>query len=60
MIQYEAGALAPEQVKGLTGMGHALREGQRWGNMQVVIWDFASGKVEAGSDPRGEGKGLVY
>jgi len=25
-----------------------------------VTWDFASGKVEAASDPRGEGGGMVY
>ena len=42
-------------------MGHQLKEGsRRWGNMQVVTWDYASGKVEAASDPRGEGEGLVY
>jgi len=28
--------------------------------MQVVTWDYASGKVDAASDPRGEGTGLVY
>jgi hypothetical protein len=28
--------------------------------MQVITWDFASGKVEAASDPRGEGEGLIY
>ncbi len=60
VVQYEAGALTPEQVKGLTDRGHTLREGQRWGNMQVVLWDYASGEVEAASDPRGFGKGLVY
>ncbi len=42
-------------------MGHTLRvSGRQWGNMQVITWDFASGKVEAASDPRGEGVGLVY
>ncbi|MGH8241447.1 MAG: gamma-glutamyltransferase, partial [Steroidobacteraceae bacterium] len=60
IIQYEKGALTPEQIAGLKEKGHALREGQHWGNMQVVIWDYATGQVEAGSDPRGEGKGLVY
>jgi hypothetical protein len=28
--------------------------------MQVITWDFASGRVEAASDPRGAGEGLVY
>ncbi len=40
-------------------MGHKLRLSNRqWGNMQVITWDFANGKVEAASDPRGEGEGL--
>ncbi len=60
VIQYEAGALTPEQVKALQERGHTLREGQRWGNMQVVIWDYATGDVDAASDPRGQGKGFVY
>jgi gamma-glutamyltranspeptidase/glutathione hydrolase len=60
VIQYEAGALTPEQVKALQERGHTLREGQRWGNMQVVIWDYATGEVDAASDPRGQGKGFVY
>jgi gamma-glutamyltranspeptidase/glutathione hydrolase len=45
----------------LQSKGQKLQEGSRqWGNMQVVTWDFASGKVEAASDPRGVGEGLVY
>lgn len=60
VIQYEAGALTPEQIKALQDMGHTLRQGQRWGNMQVVIWNYATGEVDAASDPRGQGKGFVY
>jgi gamma-glutamyltranspeptidase / glutathione hydrolase len=60
VIQYEAGSLTPEQVKALQALGHTLRQGQRWGNMQVVIWDYATGEVDAASDPRGQGKGFVY
>jgi hypothetical protein len=26
----------------------------------VVVWDYKTGKVEAASDPRGAGVGLVY
>jgi gamma-glutamyltranspeptidase/glutathione hydrolase len=60
-VDYEPGALAPEEIKALQDMGHALKLGERqWGNMQVITWDFASGKVDAASDPRGEGEGLVY
>ena len=60
-VQYEQGALNDSEIAALQAMGHKLKvSGRQWGNMQVVTWDFASGKVEAASDPRGEGEGLVY
>ena len=60
-IGYEPGALTDAEIAKLQSIGHKLRLSTRqWGNMQVVTWDFASGKVEAASDPRGEGEGLVY
>jgi gamma-glutamyltranspeptidase/glutathione hydrolase len=61
VLEYEKGALASSEVTRLEAMGHKLEEGSRtWGNMQVITWDFASGKVEAAADPRGEGEGLIY
>jgi len=61
VLQFETDALSPEERKELEARGHTLREGnRRWGNMQVVTWDFKTGKVEAASDPRGAGVGLVY
>ncbi|MGC1521149.1 MAG: gamma-glutamyltransferase [Steroidobacteraceae bacterium] len=61
VIDYEAGALTDTEIQELSAMGHTLKvSGRRWGNMQVITWDFASGKVAAASDPRGEGVGLVY
>ena len=61
VIQYEPGAFTPELVKALTDRGHKLREGgRRWGNLQVVLWDYATGVVEAASDPRGVAAGMVY
>ncbi len=61
VVEYEPGALTDGEIKELQGMGHPLElSGRRWGNMQVITWDFATGKVEAASDPRGEGAGLVY
>jgi gamma-glutamyltranspeptidase / glutathione hydrolase len=60
-VGYEQGALSDSEITKLQSMGHTLRLSNRqWGNMQVITWDFASGKVEAASDPRGEGEGLVY
>jgi gamma-glutamyltranspeptidase / glutathione hydrolase len=60
VVRYEPGALSAEEVAGLKALGHALNEGRTWGNMQVVTWDYASGQVQAASDPRGIGAGLVY
>ena len=61
VIQYEPGAFSDVQAKALADRGHKLQlAGRQWGNLQVVLWDYASGSVEAGSDPRGVGAGLVY
>jgi gamma-glutamyltranspeptidase / glutathione hydrolase len=61
LVDYEKGALSADEIARLQAMGHTLKEsGRRWGNMEVITWDYATGKVEAASDPRGEGEGLVY
>ena len=61
VVDYEKGAFSQSEIKALEAKGQKLAEARRqWGNMQVVTWDFASGRVEAASDPRGEGEGLVY
>ncbi len=61
VVDYEKGALSDTEIARLQAMGHTLKEGgRRWGNMEVITWDYATGKVEAASDPRGEGEGLVY
>lgn len=60
VISYEPDAFTSGQVQALSDRGHKLREGRKWGNLEVVTWDYATGDVEAASDPRGEGKGLVY
>jgi gamma-glutamyltranspeptidase/glutathione hydrolase len=61
VVDYEKGALSADEIARLQAMGHSLKESsRRWGNMEVITWDYASGKVEAASDPRGEGEGLVY
>jgi gamma-glutamyltranspeptidase/glutathione hydrolase len=60
-VDYEQGALTDAEIKELQAMGHTLHVSSRqWGNMEVITWDYATGKVEAASDPRGEGVGLVY
>jgi gamma-glutamyltranspeptidase / glutathione hydrolase len=61
VVQYESGAFSAEERAALEKRGHNLEEAQRrWGNMEVVTWDYATGKVEAASDPRGDGEGRVY
>jgi gamma-glutamyltranspeptidase / glutathione hydrolase len=61
VVDYEPDALNADEVKALESKGHKLEASSySWGNMQVVTWDYVSGKVEAASDPRGIGTGLVY
>jgi gamma-glutamyltranspeptidase/glutathione hydrolase len=61
VLQFESDALNLDERKQLEARGHTLKEGTRkWGNLQVVTWDYKSGRVEAASDPRGAGVGLVY
>jgi len=60
-VDYEQGALTDKEIRELQAMGHGLKlSGRQWGNMQVITWDYATGKIEAASDPRGEGEGMVY
>jgi gamma-glutamyltranspeptidase/glutathione hydrolase len=59
-IMVESGALTPEEKAALEARGHRIREGREWGNTQAITWDYASGRVDAASDPRGFGAGLVY
>ena len=61
VIEFEPGALSADERAQLEARGHTLKEGSRkWGNTQVVTWDYKTGKVEAASDPRGVGEGMVY
>jgi gamma-glutamyltranspeptidase/glutathione hydrolase len=56
-VSYESDALTPDQQAALRALGHVVKEsGREYGNMQAVVWDRASGAVEAASDPRGEGR----
>ncbi|MFW2404194.1 MAG: gamma-glutamyltransferase [Gammaproteobacteria bacterium] len=60
-ISFEAGALAEGEQARLEEMGHDVREVRRpFGNMNVVTWDFATGEVEAATDPRAKIEGRVY
>lgn len=54
-IEYEPGAFSKEWVEALRAKGHTVQEGKRrWGNMQAVFVNRASGEAIAEGDPRGK------
>jgi gamma-glutamyltranspeptidase/glutathione hydrolase len=60
VVRYEPNAFSDDELKILAAQGDVLEPtAYRWGNFQAVIWDRVAGKVEAASDPRGEGGGVV-
>ncbi len=60
VVRYEGGAFSEEELKTLSAQGDTLQAtSYRWGNFQAVIWNRATGAVEAAADPRGEGAGVV-
>jgi gamma-glutamyltranspeptidase/glutathione hydrolase len=60
-ISYEKGAITDEEKAGLETRGHKLVElRSTYGNMQVVTFDKTTREVQAASDPRGAGAGMVY
>jgi gamma-glutamyltranspeptidase / glutathione hydrolase len=59
-IEFESGALGSDVLLELARRGHALAPQLRpFGNMQAVLWDRREGRVEAASDPRGNGHAVV-
>ncbi len=59
-LTYEVAALTADEVAELKRRGHDLRARDSWGNLQVVIYDAATGKVSSASDPRGVGTAGLY
>lgn len=52
-VLFEPGALTDAQRSALEAKGHVLNEAERsWGNMQLVLWHRADGRIEAANDPR--------
>jgi gamma-glutamyltranspeptidase/glutathione hydrolase len=57
VIAYEQRALTGHDIGALRALGHDLRAvGRDYGDMHVVTWEYASGAVNAASDPRGIGE----
>lgn len=59
LVRYERGSLNDNLYGELILRGHFLDEQDRWGNMQVVLWERASNTLDAASDPRGIGQAKV-
>lgn len=60
IVSYEQDAIDDADRAALERSGYQLRIVRgRYGNMQAVTRDKLTGKIEAVSDPRGEGLGLV-
>ncbi len=60
VVEYEQGALNTDDLKGLTAMGHQLKEARYlYGDMQAVEWNKISHQLTAASDRRGEGRAVV-
>jgi gamma-glutamyltranspeptidase/glutathione hydrolase len=59
-IQFEFNSLFENEKSILVGKGHQLNEMPRsYGNMHAIIWHQKNNKVEAASDPRGEGLAVI-
>ena len=53
-VELEPDAFPPELLESLQRRGHKVETGRRkWGNMQAVFFNRATGRVSAASDPRG-------
>lgn len=60
VVAYEARAISADEARALQDLGHRLEAVRgAYGNMQVVAWYKKTGKLEAASDPRGEGGAIV-
>ncbi|MCR4300887.1 MAG: gamma-glutamyltransferase [Sulfuricaulis sp.] len=59
-VVHESDAFSEEVARALRQFGHRLESVRgRYGNMQVVAWYKKDNRMEAASDPRGEGAAVV-
>lgn len=59
-LSYEPGAFDERTIRQLAEMGHSLKERKAlYGNMQIVAWYKKLRRLQAASDPRGEGAAWV-
>lgn len=59
-VELESGALTASDQRALEALGHRLDLLERpIGDMQAIHWNRAEGRVQAASDPRGEGHAVA-
>lgn len=59
-VDYEPGALTADELLALAVRGYTpIERAEGYGNMHLVAWFRKAGRVEAASDPRGEGAAVV-
>ena len=60
VVEYEPGAFSADQTRELAARGHELTlRAAGYGNMQAIAWYKKTKRVEAASDPRGEGRAAL-
>jgi len=60
-VEYEPGTFNTEEIHGLENLGYKLKPvSSGYGNMQAVVWYRKTNRVEAASDPRGDGGTWVH
>jgi gamma-glutamyltranspeptidase/glutathione hydrolase len=60
VVEYEKGAIMPNELIGLVAMGHQMKEARySYGDMQAVQWNKSTHRLTAASDRRGEGQAVV-
>ncbi|WP_017942991.1 MULTISPECIES: gamma-glutamyltransferase [unclassified Thioalkalivibrio] len=60
-VEHETGAFDAELRGQLVARGHQLVPQVRpFGDMHAILWELGDGRLEAASDPRGEGEARVF
>ncbi|AHE99768.1 gamma-glutamyltransferase [Thioalkalivibrio paradoxus] len=60
-VEFETGAFTSSVRASLVRRGHRLAPQLRpFGDLQVVVWDRSEDRLEAASDPRGDGTASVF
>lgn len=60
-VEHETGAFDAELRGQLVSRGHQLVPQVRpFGDMNAILWERGAGRLEAASDPRGEGEARVF